>query len=261
MKKAYIETYGCTANRALYEKILGFLEMNNWEITSSPEEADLIVVNSCGVKENTEEKIIHRLGVLESKKKKKTKVVVTGCLPRIAPQRLKKWESFGPFETHKLGGIINANRNFSEALKVNSLENISIIKIASGCLGKCSFCATKLATGWLKSRKKEDVLREFRRDLEKGYKEFWLTSQDNFVYGFDLGYSLVELLEEMLKEKKDFKIRVGMGNPKCLGSFLDRYLGLFEDKRLYRFFHIPVQSGSNNMLEKMRRGYKRDEFE
>ncbi|RLI27809.1 hypothetical protein DRO58_03490 [Candidatus Bathyarchaeota archaeon] len=105
------------------------------------------------------------------------------------------------------------------------------------------------------------VVEEVRRALRQGCKEIWLTSQDNGCYGFDIGSDLAELLEKVLSIEEDFMVRVGMMNPSYLSRFLDRLLDMYSDDRIFKFAHIPVQSGSDKVLRDMRRGYTSSEAE
>jgi MiaB/RimO family radical SAM methylthiotransferase len=117
----------------------------------------------------------------------------------------------------------------------------------------------KNARGALKSYPIDLLEKKFRACL-KDSREIWLTAQDCGCYGFDIGTNLVALVKRLLECRGDFRVRVGMMNPGHLQKFLPQYLGLFRDKRLYRFFHLPVQSGSNVVLRAMNRPYTRQQF-
>ncbi|HEX7032012.1 MAG TPA: MiaB/RimO family radical SAM methylthiotransferase, partial [Nitrososphaera sp.] len=133
---------------------------------------------------------------------------------------------------------------------------ISIVEIASGCMSECTFCQTKLAKGWLRSYRIGDIMRQVKADVEAGCKEVWLTSTDNGCYGKDMDTDLVELLNACCSVEGDFKIRVGMMNPMYMPEMLDRMVATFQQNdKLFKFLHIPVESGSDAILRKMKRGH------
>jgi MiaB-like tRNA modifying enzyme len=133
---------------------------------------------------------------------------------------------------------------------------VSIIEISSGCLSDCSFCQTKLAKGTLRSYRIGEIVRQMEDDVASNCKEIWLTSTDNGCYGMDLKTDLVDLLENCSNIKGDYKIRVGMMNPMYVPRFLDRLISLYlNNDRIFKFLHMPVQSGSERILRKMKRGH------
>ncbi len=264
--KAFVEGSGCSLNKSDTEQIRGFLLQNNFELVSKPESADLLLLNACAVKEQTETKMLRRIVQLNSiSKKQKSTLVVFGCFPKINPLAIssisKKIVQIGPC-LEKLASFLELpEQNFSPDLNEKKTSNlISIIPICRGCLGNCAYCAVRNARGKLKSYSIAQLNKKFKQGLEQGCSEFWLTAQDCGCYGFDIGTNIVALLKTLLRNKGNFRIRVGMANPAHLKKFLPEYLALFEHKRLFRFFHLPVQSGSNAVLEKMNRGYKKEDF-
>jgi MiaB-like tRNA modifying enzyme len=136
----------------------------------------------------------------------------------------------------------------------------AILPIAQGCLGACSYCITRFARGKLLSYPVDELLAEFEKRLKRGAKEILVTAQDTACYGRDIGSSLPELLSEMLELPGNFRIRVGMMNPDWLAPIADGLMDVFEDPRVYRFLHVPVQSGSDVVLSAMRRGYTAEEY-
>jgi len=251
--KVAIENYGCTANLALGSRIESLLRENGLEVTS-PEEAEVVIVNTCGVIEYTERKILKRIERLRKEKK----VIVTGCLPalrEISGENIVASIPGGDFT--KLSEVleIEERRVFPQPFGV-----MVAVDIASGCLSSCSYCAVKLAKGRLKSRRIEEIEEEVRHLVSRGVKEIEITSQDNSAYGADIRSSLPELLERICRIEGDFMIRVGMMNPKTLIPILEDVLECMRDEKVFKFFHIPVQSGSNRILERMKRGYTVEEF-
>jgi len=137
---------------------------------------------------------------------------------------------------------------------------VEIIPISRGCLSACSFCITKQARGNLCSYSIEDIVHAALKAVTHGAKEIWLTAQDTTCYGFDIGTNLARLLRELVKIPGKFKIRVGMGSPKHLLKFKDELIPLFLEKKIFRFIHLPVQSGSDKVLQEMKRGNSKEEF-
>ncbi len=265
--KAYVEGYGCSLNQSDTDTIRSFLASNRFSIVSSPEQADLIVINTCAVKTPTEFKMLRRISSLKTiAETNNSLLVVFGCLVKINPGAVPESPRIVlcPPALEELASLLEfPSAEFSPLLpKLSSSEIISIIPISRGCLGDCSFCAVKNARGSLKSYSVSELKKAFKRDFfEEGKKEIWLTSQDTACYGADTGSSLPALISSILEVKGDYRLRIGMMNPGRILPFLEEFLSLFEDERLYRFLHIPLQSGSDSILEKMNRPYSVDEFQ
>ncbi|MFN4133721.1 MAG: tRNA (N(6)-L-threonylcarbamoyladenosine(37)-C(2))-methylthiotransferase, partial [Candidatus Hadarchaeales archaeon] len=136
----------------------------------------------------------------------------------------------------------------------------AIVAIAEGCNSHCTYCSVKLARGDLKSFDHNKIYSKVEKAFGQGYREILLTAQDTAAYGLDCGKTLPELLEKLVKIKGNFRIRVGMMNPKNAINIADELLAMFSDEKIYKFLHIPVQSGDNEILRKMGRGYTVEEF-
>ncbi|MEM3572018.1 MAG: tRNA (N(6)-L-threonylcarbamoyladenosine(37)-C(2))-methylthiotransferase [Candidatus Bathyarchaeia archaeon] len=272
----YAEQYGCESNKYDFEIMLAILESAGYEEIENPKHADLIIINTCGVKKPTEDRILRRLWELGKLKKP---VVITGCLPRINLPAIKSIipnysAVMDPFTIHEIASIakraINGEKGIvcfsnkpivkTEMLKKQINKYIKRVQIAEGCTGICSYCCTRFARGRLFSYPKELIIEEIKNALEKGYIEIRLTAQDTGVYGLDLGYSLVDLISEILSINKEFRIRIGMMNPAYASKIALRLIELLKDPRIYKFIHLPVQSGSNEVLKDMKRNYTVKEF-
>jgi len=272
MKKVYIKTYGCSFNQSDSEQMAGILKTNNYRLVDNEDEADVIIVNSCTVKNKAENKFWRDIKDIEKIGKP---VIMAGCVPQ-AEQNKNKFKGFSVIGTNQLNHVVEVveetlNGNTVQLLKKESNERLNvpkvrknsiveIVPINEGCLGSCNFCKTKFARGHLKSYEPDAIVKHIRNALNDGAKEIWLTSQDTFCYGYDIDTNIVELLEKILSLKRDFKIRLGMGNPDYLPDYLDKLIPLFQDKRLFRFIHIPVQAGSDKVLREMKREYTVDGF-
>jgi MiaB-like tRNA modifying enzyme len=141
--------------------------------------------------------------------------------------------------------------------KKNRNKAVEIIQISEGCLGNCSYCITKLAKGKLFSYPEDLIVDSVKKS--KAY-EIWLTSQDCGAYGLDIGTNLPNLLRKILKLKKKFLLRVGMMNPNHAINIIDDLMDIYKDERIFKFLHVPVQSGNDNILLKMNRKYKAEDF-
>jgi MiaB-like tRNA modifying enzyme len=273
----YLETYGCSLNSADSDIIVGRLQELNAERVETILEADLIILNSCGVKEPTEDRIIHRLGELSQAK---SPVLVAGCLPRISLPRIEKTipdyaAILGPQSIESLVSVVSRvlegergiqHLDSDEASKLKWFEGppnsvICTVPICEGCLGNCAYCAVRFARGNVRSHSIEDIHRVVERCIHLGYKEIRLTSQDAAVYGSDLGESLAPLLHDVGQIEGTHKFRLGMFNPDLVVDSIDNILRAMDSPRFFKFFHIPLQTGSDNVLRAMKRRYSVAEWE
>ncbi len=269
-KKVWVEAYGCSASMADSEMIAGTLKSAGYNIAGSPGEAALSIIVTCSVKEATEHRMLSRIKSLAQSGRP---LVVAGCLPKADRARVEAVSPtaslVGPHSIDRAAEVASSALSGSRlvALEDSPADKIginrvrinpvvSIVEIASGCLSECTFCQTKLAKGWLRSYRIGDITRQIKSDVEGGCKEVWLTSTDNGCYGKDIGSDLPELLQACCSIEGSFRIRVGMMNPMYLPAMLDRLADLFRhDDKLYKFLHLPVESGSERILRKMKRGH------
>ena len=269
-KKIWIEAYGCSASMADSEMISGMLKGDGYELAAAENESSLNIIVTCSVKDVTQHRMLHRIDKLSRSAKP---LIVAGCLPKTERRRI---ESISPFASlvgpHSIDRTIDAVRSALSGEKSVFVEDsilakvnlpkirlnpiVSIIEIASGCMSECSFCQTKLAKGSLRSYRIGDILRQMQIDIADGCKEIWLSSTDNGCYGKDIGSDLVHLLQSCCLVEGNYKIRVGMMNPMYLPFMLKDIIEVFSDNdKIFKFLHIPVQSGSDRILRKMKRGH------
>ena len=246
--KIFIKTYGCQANVNDSEIISGILAKNGYELAENEEDADYIILNSCSVKNKTQSKIIDYI-----RKHKDKKIIATGCLTKTID--IKKFGK-NVYVKHFLN-----NKNKINLPIVRNKKDTAIIQISQGCLNACTFCATKIAKGALKSYGIRDIKRAFEKAVAERCKIIYLTSQDNGCYGFDIGTNLPELLKELISVKGNYKIRIGMMNPWHLRKIKKELFEVIKNRRIIKFLHIPVQSGSEKVLENMKRMHSVKEFE
>jgi threonylcarbamoyladenosine tRNA methylthiotransferase CDKAL1 len=225
------------------------------------QEADIVILNTCTVVETTEKKMIKRMSELRKAGKQ---VIVTGCMAKVQPGRilirLPDSIILPPNEYENFSKLVIGRYGCGDSAPNKEDSYFGIIPIAQGCLGNCTYCITKFARGNLLSYPEENIIREFQRLVSNGAKEILVTAQDTACYGRDTGTDLAYLISKMLETKGNYRIRIGMMNPNSLKPIIDDLLDAIEDPRVYKFFHIPVQSGSNDVLSKMKRHYTVEEF-
>ena len=273
MANIRIEAYGCSASFADSEIISGLITNGGHTITQNPKDADLNLIVTCSVKDATASKMIHRMKTLSSRP-----LVVAGCLSKAEPNTVQKLvpkaSLLGP---NSLGSTLDVVNSALQGRKKISLNHdhfskvgipkirlnpiVGIVEIASGCMSECTFCQTKLAKEELQSYRMGDIVRQIKQDITDGCKEIWLTSTDNGCYGLDINTTLPELIQNITEIPGDYKIRVGMMNPMYMAKISDELLKAYDDSHIYKFLHIPVQSGSDKVLHGMKRGHTRNTFE
>jgi MiaB-like tRNA modifying enzyme len=275
MEKVIIETYGCTLNQADSRIMGNLLKKNGYEIEYGRylKDADYIIINTCTVKTPTENKILYRLSKLRNLGKK---LIVAGCLVSADKEKVAKLvpeasivttsnvqDIVDVIESIKMGrNVIDDKYKRSEKLAYG-IDNDSIIAkipISEGCLSNCTFCETKFARGPLNSFSEELILKAVENALLNGAKEIELTSQDVGAYGLDRKTNIAELLQKVSDLDGEFMIRVGMLNPEHLHRYFDSLIEAYKSEKVYKFFHLPVQSGSDKVLKDMGRRYTVDEF-
>lgn len=276
-KTIYIETYGCTANQNNTEIMSGLLQQSGLNLTSNINNADIIILNTCIVKEPTENKIKRRIQDLKKLYKDK-KLIIAGCMPSVRKAWLKSQSAYLLDTSHTLD-IVNliidieknkykeekylAKKHETKLCKTKNLyrEKTGITQISEGCLGNCTFCLTKLVKGNLFSYPQEQILKNIQQDLQSGAREIWITSQDNASYNIDNGeQKLPELLKKIINLKGNFKIRIGMMNPENVLPILSELIEIYKNKKIIKFLHLPLQAGSNKILKLMNRKYTTEQF-
>jgi MiaB-like tRNA modifying enzyme len=275
--KYYLETYGCSLNTSDSDIIVGRLDAIEGQRVKDIKDAELILMNTCGVKEPTEDKIVHRL---EELSQGDTPIVVTGCLPKISLERVENAipgfaALLGPQSVETLASIIprilEGERGIrhiesDDAYKLKWFAGppdsvICTIPICEGCLGSCAYCAVKFARGKVRSYTIEDIHQKIERCVHLGYREIRLTSQDAAVYGSDSGETLADLLKSVGNIEGPHRYRLGMFNPNIVMSSISDVLDSMDNEHFFKFFHIPLQSGSDRLLKTMKRRYIVSEWE
>ncbi|CAK9827561.1 Threonylcarbamoyladenosine tRNA methylthiotransferase [Anthophora retusa] len=250
----YVKTWGCTHNSSDTEYMAGQLSSYGYKLTENKYEADLWLLNSCTVKNPAED---HFRNEIENGKKLGKHVVVAGCVPQGAPKSsfLQGLSMIGVQQIDRVVEVVE------ETLKGNTVRFLHQKK-QDGCLNQCTYCKTKHARGELGSYPPEEIVERAKQAFNEGVCELWLTSEDTGTYGRDIGTSLPELLWKLIEVVPDgCMIRVGMTNPPYILEHLQEMSLILSHPKVYSFLHVPVQSGSDQVLADMKREYTRADFE
>ena len=277
----YVKTWGCTHNNSDSEYMAGQLAAYGYKLTENKSDADLWLLNSCTVKSPAED---HFRNEIETGRKLGKHVVVAGCVPQGAPKSsfLQGLSMIGVQQIDRVVEVVeetlkgNAVRFLQQKKqsgkkiggaslslpKVRRNPLIEIIAINTGCLNQCTYCKTKHARGELGSYPPEEIVERAIQAFDEGVCELWLTSEDTGTYGRDIGSSLPELLWKIVKVVPDgCMVRVGMTNPPYIMEHLEEMSKILRHPKVYSFLHVPVQSGSDQVLADMKREYTRADFE
>jgi len=272
MSNIYIETYGCSNSQAEAEMMAGLLEQAGFKIIKNEKYADLVIIVTCYVKSPTEQKILFRIKQFSNKK-----MIIAGCMPEGLYKKITDTAPEASLvSTHHIKEIAQAVEKTLQGKRIEHLGEsdeiklclprirrnpvIDIVPISSGCNSACSYCCVRLAKGKLFSYPKDLILKEIEFSLKEGCKEIWLTAQDTASYDFGKE-RLPGLLNNISKIPGNFFVRVGMMNVRNVIPIASELMKAFENKKIYKFVHLPLQSGSNKVLKEMNRGYTISQFE
>ncbi|XP_062505151.1 threonylcarbamoyladenosine tRNA methylthiotransferase-like isoform X2 [Corticium candelabrum] len=279
MEKVYIKTWGCSHNNSDGEYIAGQLSAFGYFITDDPELSDLWVLNSCTVKNPSEDSFINAVQKAHELNKH---IVLAGCVPQAQKDHkmLKGLSAIGVQQIDRIVDVVeetlkgNTVRLFGSKRqngrrvggadlslpKIRKNPLIEIIAINTGCLNNCTYCKTKQSRGDLASYQPEEIISRARQSFE-GVREIWLTSEDTGAYGRDIGVTLPELLNRLVEViPEGAMLRLGMTNPPYILDHLEEMAQILSHSRVYSFLHIPVQSASDSVLADMKREYTIEDF-
>ncbi|MCA9828275.1 MAG: tRNA (N(6)-L-threonylcarbamoyladenosine(37)-C(2))-methylthiotransferase [Nitrosopumilus sp.] len=272
MAKIFVEAYGCSASFADSEMISGLILNGGHTLVDNSSESDLNIIVTCSVKDSTADKMMHRIKSLKSKP-----LIVAGCLPKAEKDTVEKFSEeaslLGPNSLGKTLQVISSTMNGKKQIaledsdlskvglpKVRLNPAVGIVEIASGCMSECTFCQTKLSKGDLSSYRLGDIVRQVETEIKEGCKEVWLTSTDNGCYGFDIGTDLPTLVNAVVSIPENFMVRVGMMNPMYMPRIRESLIESFDNAKVFKFMHVPVQCGSDKVLHDMKRGHTAGTF-
>ncbi|XP_050214683.1 uncharacterized protein LOC126665807 [Mercurialis annua] len=271
----YIKTFGCSHNQSDSEYMAGQLSSFGYTLTDIPEDGDLWLINTCTVKSPSQS----AMDTLMAKGKSAQKpLVIAGCVPQ-GSRNLKELEGVSIVGVQQIDRVVEVveetlkghevrllNRKTLPALdlpKVRKNKFVEILPINVGCLGACTYCKTKHARGHLGSYTIDSLVGRVRSVVADGVKEIWLSSEDTGAYGRDIGVNLPSLLNAIVSElpaDASTMLRIGMTNPPFILEHLKEIAEVLRHPCVYSFLHVPVQSGSDNVLTAMNREYIVSEF-
>lgn len=264
--KAIILSQGCAANFGDGEKIARVLS-SKYEVSfkfpesETAEEPTAFFLNVCTVKGNAGAmKLLRKVASAYPK----ASINITGCAPRDFRDEASR--AFPEIQYTSLQEL--STQEAKPAETQTACKNVlrespftGIVNIEEGCQDACAFCSTHLVKGRLHSFAEATIVNQVQSLVADGCKEIQLTGQDCGCYGFNTGTNLAKLIQNILAHVPgDYKIRLGMGNPRHVLNYLDELLECFQDERLYKFVHLPVQSGSERILKAMNRRHTADDY-
>ena len=279
MKKLYIETYGCQMNVADSEVVASVMQMAGYESTDDIAEADAVFLNTCSVRDNAEQKIYRRLEALDAERRKRGRLIVgvLGCMAeRVKEDLLEQYGAdlvAGPDAYMSLPDLvaqaelghkaINIELSTTETYRDVVPQRIGLghkiggfVSIMRGCNNFCHYCIVPYTRGRERSRDVESILREVRDLSDRGFKEVTLLGQNVNSYSGNEGNSFPQLLRRVAEAAPGMRVRFTTSHPKDMS---DETLRVIADMpNVCRHIHLPVQSGSNRILQLMNRKYTRE---
>ena len=278
--KYYINTYGCQMNVHESEKLAGILENMGYTLAEKDTEADVVVFNTCAIRESAEQKIFGNIGMLKSAKQANPNMVIAvcGCMSQqngYAEQLVKKHPYidiiFGTHNIAKFEDFLNQKKTKKRVIEIVETEDIKLrdsmkavrtsgvnawVNITYGCNNFCTYCIVPYVRGREISRPMEDILLEVEDLLSKGFKQITLLGQNVNSYGNDIAdekINFANLLREIDKLPYKFRLRFMTSHPKDLSEEVVKVMA--QSKNICHYLHLPVQSGSNEILKSMNRRY------
>lgn len=273
----YIETFGCQQNEADSERLAGMCILMGYRPAECVNDADLILMNTCAIREHAEKKALSIVGEMGHRKKENpdTVIGVGGCMV-TQEHRAEKIKMSYPYvnftfdtgaihllpelvldamDKKKRRFVISDNYGIAEGIPTYRKDNFKAwLSVMYGCNNFCSYCIVPYVRGRERSRRPEDILEEARGLIDSGAKDITLLGQNVNSYGKDAGYmNIASLMREICKIPGDFRLRFMTSHPKDASDDLIRVMG--EEEKVAKHFHLPVQSGSDAVLSRMNRKY------
>ena len=281
---AYVETYGCQQNEADSEKLRGYLTQSGYAIGSEAEGADVVIMNTCAIREHAEQRVFGNLGALTHTKRRhpEQKIFLCGCMAgetKVSDRIKKSYPHVdGVFSTHHLWqfpeilwNVLNRKKrqfyiedepgSIAEGIpQVRDSHLKAWVSIMYGCNNFCTYCIVPYVRGRERSRMPEDILAECKCVIENGAKEITLLGQNVNSYGKDLSCSMdfADLLAAIAEIPGDFKIRFMTSHPRDASEKLFDTMAKYD--KIAKQLHLPFQSGSSRVLKAMNRHYDRETY-
>ncbi len=285
-RSVYLETYGCQMNVSDSEIVASVLRENGYGLTHNPDTADVILINTCAIRENAEQKVRQRLGVFRSQKRStrpNLTLGVLGCMAERLRTKLLEEEKLvdivvGPDAYRDLPNLLTQADDTGQAavnvqlsreetyadiapVRYDSNGVSAFVSIMRGCDNMCSFCVVPFTRGRERSRPVESIVNECRQLVDEGYREVTVLGQNVNSYSYGSNGTTVtfpELLDRIADVSDELRIRYSTSHPKdCSDELLHVHR---ERKNICNYIHLPVQHGNTGMLQRMKRTYTRDEY-
>lgn len=281
MKKYLITTFGCQLNENDSEKLAGITEKLGYEKTENLQEADLVIFNTCCVRENAEERLFGKLGELKKQREEKGTIIAIGGCMMQEPAMLEKIKQsynytdivFGTHTLHKfeedLKKVIEERKKVRDVIDIDGevIEDLPIkrndkfkasVTIMYGCNNFCAYCIVPYVRGRERSRKPEKILEEVQELSKEGYKEITLLGQNVNSYDGKNGYKFANLLNDVCKIEGIERIRFISPHPK---DFTDDVIEtIANNPKIARVVHLPLQAGNSKVLKEMNRKYTKEQY-
>ncbi len=279
---AYVHSFGCQQNVSDGEKIKGMLAQMGYGFTDDVDKADLVLFNTCAVRENAEDRVFGNVGALKHKKRRNPNMIIAvcGCMVQQEHITQRLYQSFpfvdiifGTHVLHTLPSIIYQKLSSGKRQVLIPEENGSIaegvpvqrdskfkawVPIMYGCNNFCTFCIVPHVRGRERSRLPRDIIKEVSDLVKEGYKDITLLGQNVNSYGKELGISFAELLKTLDEIEGEYKLGFMTSHPKdCTRELIDV---IANGKHISRHLHLPVQSGSDRVLKAMNRRYTVEKY-
>lgn len=282
--KAFVHTYGCQGNVADSERIKGMLNLMGYEMTEEKEEADLILYNTCAIREHAEDRVFGNVGAIKKLKQKNPLLIIAlcGCMMQQEHIREKIYNSYPfvdiVFGTHghymlpeifyeyltrgkRVVNTLNIDGEISEGMPALRDKTAKAwLPIMYGCDNFCSYCIVPYVRGRERSRRSEDIIAEARQIIAEGYKDITLLGQNVNSYGkgLDENINFSQLIRRINDLQGEFTLRFMTSHPKdCTKELIDT---IADCEKVSKHIHLPFQSGNNRVLKEMNRRYTREQY-
>jgi MiaB/RimO family radical SAM methylthiotransferase len=285
--KVFIDCLACEQRKLDAQRVIDYLKANKIKLTDSPKGADKIIMITCAVDTANETANLNRIIELKNQARS-SKLIIGGCLPFINQEAIRKFDIeaiFSPRNLESLDQIFHpqyfkmadipyptyskfdnklssGNKNLSPREEYDLAKNGYRIKIDEGCLGDCTYCVIKRATGSLISVPPDEIVKQFKKAVKRKGKTITLMGGDTGAYGMDINYRFYKLLSDLISVNGSFKVYIHDFNVRWIIQDLDKYMEMFaKNEKLckIKIANIPIQSGSNKILSAMKRHHTSEE--
>lgn len=285
--KAYLSCVACEQRELDAQRVLDYLKKNDIVMVNNPRSADYLFVITCAVDSANEDRSILEIERVSDQMQEDSRLVIGGCLPSISPEKLSQFRIYHTFTPRTIeslndalkldlpvSDVITPNKSIYDANSIDWDEELSVrerfekakngykVVIADGCLGACSYCMIREATGMLKSKPLDELIEQVKQGIEKREPTIMLMAGDTGAYGQDMGLDFATLLRRMAELNGDSQIYIHDFGVNWLIKDLSGYLEVFElaeHKKRIGGMTIPIQSGSDYILSRMNRKYRRED--